>query len=566
METIRKQRIVDPFFEDCINQIFIQSDKTAFVMDGSLGTGKSSNFVMQGAYNISQLVAPIKKGTRMVRETKWAAVRESENSALATIRQLLGEAIFTPEIMALENSPVKVNGSHPAKVTVSHDLPDGTELEMIIECHGFNNEAAHNRLRTHEFMGAMIFEMQGIPFNIFEVTQQRCGRFRTSDMSISKTINGKVYKLSGLTKLAMVLCDVNIPERPHPLYTEYYDRTNKDKLPYLFLTPPSPLLYKATTDIPSEKLKALTDKGYPVTRFEGEEVIWFPNPKAYNMTRHFEEKDENDVNIPWSGFNYWFKMLHRTDSEIRRYVLGIPDTVGGVQAIYKTFRNDDSTVYRRDLNYNRPVYLGYDPGGYAAAVMCQTLSPYILHYFKEFIFEPSDGVSTRLIFADYIFPYCKQHLKGVDIVMIPDPASSWLGKSIMAGQSESVINMVMDEWRIYREANPALTFTFKIVPCYVSNQNTDARLNSLGYFIDKGYISIDPDCDVLVAALSGGYQKKKLKSGIISDNIDKDNPYSHPAEAAQYPAVNILNNIRKVTNANQRGSKRRIHKISRPRN
>ena len=38
---------------------------------------------MQGAYSISQLIEPIKKGNKMVRESKWAAVRESENFSLS---------------------------------------------------------------------------------------------------------------------------------------------------------------------------------------------------------------------------------------------------------------------------------------------------------------------------------------------------------------------------------------------------------------------------------------------------------------------------------------------------
>ena len=188
MNIINKTRLIDPFFEEAINQIFIHSDKTAFVMDGPLGLGKSSNFVMQGAYSISQLVTPIRKDNKLVRESKWAVVRESENSALATIQQLLSEAIFTPEVMSMDNSPIKVYGSHPAKVLIKHALPDNTILEMHLECHGFNNEAAHNRLRTHEFMGALIFEMQGIPFNIFEVVQERCGRFRTDTLSITKRL------------------------------------------------------------------------------------------------------------------------------------------------------------------------------------------------------------------------------------------------------------------------------------------------------------------------------------------------------------------------------------------
>jgi hypothetical protein len=119
MDKINKVRKVDPFFEGAINQIFLHPEKTAYVMDGPIGIGKSSNFVMQAAYNISQLVTPIDKNNKKVRESKWAAVRESEQSALSTMLQLLGEAIFSPQLMALENSPVKTYGTHPTKILVS---------------------------------------------------------------------------------------------------------------------------------------------------------------------------------------------------------------------------------------------------------------------------------------------------------------------------------------------------------------------------------------------------------------------------------------------------------------
>ena len=185
---------------------------------------------------------------------------------------------------------------------------------------------------------------------------QRCGRFRTDDMIIKKTIDGKVYQLSGLNKLAMVLCDVNIPERPHPLYENYYDIADKSKVPYKFITPPSPLLYKSVENMPQEVL----DK-YPVTVFEGKEVVWLPNPKAYNMTRHFEEKDEDGENIPWTGYDYWFSKLHLHDSDVRRYILGKPDSIGGASSIYSNFRNSDSTIKSLALDKSKPVYIGYDP-------------------------------------------------------------------------------------------------------------------------------------------------------------------------------------------------------------
>lgn len=338
MSTFQNERAIDPFFEDAVNTIFIQKEKTAFVMDGPIGVGKTTNFLMRASYQVAQCVKPIQKGNKLVRESLWAGVRESENSATATFMQVLENSIFTPEIMSMEESPVRRYGSHPEIIEITHDLPDGTVLSMKIECHGFNNEKAANRLRTREYMGGLIPEMQGVPYHIFETLVERCGRWRTKDLYIEKEINGQVHRLTGVTGLAMVLCDVNIPTRPHELYDEYYDVTNKNSLPTIFLTPPPPLL-----NVRVDKVKPEVLEKYPVTRFEGKEVVWIPNPKVYNMTRHFEEQDNEGNQIPWSGYKYWLKRLHNTDSHVRRYIIGIPDTVGGEAAVYNNFRNDDST-------------------------------------------------------------------------------------------------------------------------------------------------------------------------------------------------------------------------------
>ena len=539
MASFQNQREIDPFFEDAVNTVFIEKEKTAFVMDGPIGVGKTTNFLMRTAYQIAQCVKPIKKGKKYVRESLWAGVRESENSAIATFLQVLENSIFTPEIMSMEESPVRQYGSHPAIIEIKHDLNDGTILLMKIECHGFNNEKAANRLRTREYMGGLIPEMQGVPYHIFETLVERCGRWRTKDLYIEKKINGKMYRLTGVTGLAIVLCDVNIPTRPHELYTHYYDISNKNDLPTKFLTPPPPLLH-----FPVDKVDQKILDMYPVTRFEGAEVVWVPNPKIYNMTRHYEEQDENGDSIPWSGYKYWFKRLHNTDSHVRRYIIGIPDTVGGEAAVYNNFRNDASTQREHEPIFGREVFAGFDPGGHAAIVVGQLRDNNDLHWMKEFIVEPHDRVSTRLIFRDFFFPWCRKNLEGFVVRIVPDPASSSLGKSVMTGQEESVYNMIKDE--IKKEMKRHRNVKYIVENCKVHNQATQVRIDSLGYFIDKGKLTADPkQCNNLISALGGGYQRKKLNSGVISDNIDKDNPYSHSAEAAQYVAVNLLYDIKK---------------------
>lgn len=557
MPNIVNERTIDPFFGEAVNAIYKNPEKTAFLMDGSIGVGKSTNFLMAGAYDVAQNVSPIKKGNKLIRESLWAGIRESENSAVATFIQLLEGSIFTPEVLALENSPVQTIGSHPTIIQIEHDLPDNTILRMKIECHGFNNEKAANRLRTREYMGALIPEAQGVPYHIIETAIERCGRWRTETLSIEKTIDGRKHRLTGVTGLAVVLCDINIPERPHALYTNYYDKPDKSKLPLMFLTPPSPLL-----EIPVEKAKKKILDKYPVTRFEGRDVVWVPNPKVYNMTRHFEEQDELGNKIPWSGYKYWMKRLHNNDSHIRRYIKGVPDTVGGDAAVYNTFDKGPKTLVEKPITRGKDIWVGFDPGGYAAIEMAQLRSMNALHFFKEFIVEPQDRVSTRKLFSDFFLPYCRKELQGHTVIIVPDPASVGLGKSIMTGNEESVLIMIKDEIEKEMKRNQGVKYI--IQACKVRNQATDIRINSLGYFIDQGKCTTDPkEVPVLIGALSGGYQRKKLSSGVISDNIDKDNPFSHPAEAAQYIAVNVVYEIKKGRKRESKDNKSQFRKLRR---
>lgn len=547
-DEITRERIVDPFFKKAIDNVFIHSDKSLFVMDGPMGTGKTSEFSIRGPYLIGCGVRPIKKGNRLVRESKWAVIRESEMSAYNTIVAFLQEAIFSPAILAENDTLITTADNHPKRVKVRHDLPDGTEVEMIFECHGFNNEKAHNRLRTHEFLGAIIPEIQGIPWNIVTTAISRCGRWRADDLLIDREIDGKIYTLSGAKKLKMVFADVNIPARPHPLYDHWYDANNKEQLPYYFQRPPQPIL-----PIPVEKVKdkkpELLEK-YPVTIYQEKEVVWIPNPKAYNFTRHFEEKEEIEVDgktvvrrIPWSGYGYWLNMVFDSESEVTRFVLGKPDSRAGVGAIYKKFRKTKESVCKRELDRIRPVYAGFDPGGHAGIILMQKHENNHVHFFKEFVFSLEDNTSTREQINDFLFKYCKENLGGMHIVIVPDPAAAWLGKSKMLGSTESAMQVLAMSVR-QANADPAYTCEFSIQPPKVLNQETDVRINSLKYFIEQRKISVDPaGCEIFLLGLCGNYARKVTRQGAVSDEIDKTAESCDIVEAAQYPCITFLQQI-----------------------
>ena len=559
MDQITNQRKIDPFYDNAVNEIFKHPEKTAFVMDGPIGVGKTSDFLFRGAYVVAQHVSPITKKGKQIRESKWAIVRESENSAIDTAWQILEGALFTPEILALDNSPVKQYGSHPTTIEISHSLPDGTFLEMRMQCHGFNNEKAASRLRSQEFLGGMIPEMQSVPYHVFETLVERCGRWRTKDITIERVIDGKKYMLSGVTGLATVLCDVNIPPRDHELYTQYYDVGDKDELPTMFLTPPPPLI-----PVPEDKANDDIKAAYPMTKFEGQNVVWVPNPKIYNMTRHYEELDENKVPIPWSGYKYWFKRLHSNDSHIRRYVLGKPDTIGGQAAVYNTFEKNDITVCRKEIGASDQIYIGFDPGGHSALELLALKPNNSIHFFKEFYVTPEDRTSTKKLFMDFLFPWCAKNLQGKHITIVPDPASTSLGKNVSMGYTESHLTIMRECIAANNKDQPMVTFS--IEQCKVYNQDTETRVNSLGYYVDQQTMSIDPkECPMFLGGMAGGYQRKKLSSGLISDKIDKDNPYSHPVEAGQYPVVNILQKFKKGLRNAQSTSRSGITKAKRVR-
>jgi len=187
VQTLNREHFVDPFFDEAINQIFLNPNKSAYFMDGTIGVGKSSQFLMPCAYNIASLVEPQLVNNKQVRESKWLAIRESGAATVATIEQLL-ESIFSNGVLSRDDTPVKKYGSHPTYIEVKHKLMDDTHIKMVIECHGFNDERSLGRIKSREYLGAIIPELQTVPYPVIETAIERCGRWRTEETTISKVI------------------------------------------------------------------------------------------------------------------------------------------------------------------------------------------------------------------------------------------------------------------------------------------------------------------------------------------------------------------------------------------
>lgn len=474
----------------------------------------------------------------MVRESQWAAIRESEKSTIETLRGVFQEAIFSPEVMYSDHPPLTVTGNHPAKMRIEHKLPDGTWLLMHIECHGFNNEQAEGRLRSREYLGVIIPEMQTVPFNIITIASERAGRWRQRDVMIQKEVDGQVRTLSGVMALKMVFCDENIPARPHPVYDHIYDVADHSKSRFLVVTPPPPIIPVPKEVLVERKGAQETEKlaqKYRETIFEKKRVIWMPNPKAYQMTKHYEEvvtdelgnvvTEEDGITpktVPYSGYKYWLSMLDNTESYIRRMVIGKPDNVGGAASVYKNF-NAATQIRERGVDRNRKLWIGQDPGKYAAFYFLQEMADGSIHVFKEFFFQPEDALLTRRQLEDYVFPELDRWIEvyGItDYAFVVDPSAEWGTAS-----GEGAIAIIAENG-YYSE------------PFATSNQDVALRRDGLGYYLEQDLLTIDPSCVYLIQGLKGAYQYKKSKAGVVSDIIEK-NEFSHCVEALQYPVGNI---------------------------
>lgn len=520
------------FYESALDVVFQKKQKQLFLMDGTIGMGKTSRWVVDGGVTLALSARPVKIGNRWVRDTRWVTFRESVANAEKTMIHALTSSVFSPEALT-ELGYIKVTGKFPRIITINLPLEDDTYLNMSIWCYGFSSPIYLDTLRSHEFTGGMLPECQGYSFDFAKLACQRSGRYKTRQTVLERIIEGKRHLLTGVTDTKIVLADCNIPPRPHDLYDNIYDNEYLESSVYEVITPPAPLIPVPTRTLKNDIEKLKKDNKYTITRFEGEETLWMPNTEAYEMTRHYERAlvdndgelayDENGQlkTEPFSGYDYWLgEVTKMTDSEVNRYVLGRKSNTTGGTAVYKTFEQD-THIGVMDVLDDEIIYVGFDQGNYAAFIFMQYNSELeTLYIFDELIFTADDKIKTRGQITNHLKPMINNRYSNYTCYVVPDP-DAFRDTSLGEGGAAILIEQGLN-----------------VMPCATFNQNVKDRINNLGYFIDAGKLKVHPSCKTLIAALSGNYQWNVDTRGYVKDTINK-NESSHPAEAAQYPAVNI---------------------------
>jgi len=516
-------RELDPFF-DTIPDLVVRTRhrKQLYLSVGGVRQGKTTNITLRTPYILSHHVVPIMQNGKAVRESLWFAVRSSENAAVETFMEAITDSIFSPEIISMKNSPVNIHGSHPRFITIEHDLPDGTLLRMTLECHGFNTPNAEERLRSRSALGAMVPELQGVPKKVVKTLMERVGTWRPGQCKLEYNLDGKDLIISGASELKMVFADINIEPRPHYTYEMFFDDPNIEKSEYEIIKVPEILIPKPVKEIKSglDELKEI----YPTSIFKKETVIWLPNPDAYMMTKHWEREDEKGNKIPWTGYEQWFsKIRTSTESEINRLVLGRPDSIGGEASVYPNF-SKEFHVKEHGYNSGGDIYIGYDPGKASGFTFFQIIDDERIHLFDELYFTANDAIRTRAQIENFLVPRIEEKYSRSKIIIVLDPAGkndSSLGESPLEILRENGLHVE----NLTNAHNK------------ISNQDIETRKSCLEHFIDTHTLTVEPSCNFTIKALSGGFCYETNKAGIISNNINKFNPFSHIAESAQYAAI-----------------------------
>jgi hypothetical protein len=154
------------------------------------------------------------------------------------------------------------------------------------------------------------------------------------------------------------------------------------------------------------------------------------------------------------------------------------------------------------------------------------------------------GVGLERAIEEKVLPLVRQRFDGFEIFVTGDPSGA------TGSQSDEV--SCADVFRRYKNKGLGkVKFAYSNAPL-VRQGATDHFLSMI---VDRGMPAylIDPRCEALIRALSGGYMYKKYKDGRNSTDVDK-NDHSHIGDANGYADMYFERGGRRKAELNERGT------------
>lgn len=453
---------------------------------GPPGSGKSVG-------NVAELLAialrqkPTPQG---IRPTKFGVIRstydELERTTLETMKAWL-PAEYT-----------KITRSKPIRVHTRMPLPDGTVADIQFELIAIRDVSDLSKLDSYEATAIWLNEMTGLPMELVGKAGERVGRYPPSNMWDDESPSEDGTPRPRHCTFYGVIGDYNYPPKDHWLVSYLHEGE----------LPPGTMLY--------EQPPAVLEHIDPDTG----EVTYTINPKAENLVNLDNGKKYMDDLYTWQRMGAYDMIQTRL---LCRY-----GRAGGDGK--RVFTNFDPSYHVSETKLEPLKYtdtlISIDTSGiHPCALFWQNdrgqwrITDGV--YGEEMGFETFvDVVLMGMITMRY--PACK-------ILCVCDPAN--------ARNSHTAITPtdLLEERGLDAILAPTNKFKDRLQACEILLNNRD-----------RGSLTISNHITLLIDALDGGYQYRKLRAvGIntmFSDQPVK-NKYSHWADAFQYGALHITTSM-----------------------
>ena len=416
-----------------------------------------------------------------VRPTRFGIIR-------STYGELEGTTLETMKHW-LPREYTHIVHSKPIKVHTNFKLPDKTTVDIHFVLIAIANNDDLSKLDSAEFTAIWINEMTGVPPALVGKAGERVGRYPPSNMWRDGR-NHCTYR--------GVIGDYNYPPLDHWLVNFLHQ--GSDKLPddtMLYEQPPA--------------LLELVDPDTGATSYE-------VNPKAENL-----------VNLD-NGNKYL--------QDLSNYLkLGEKDLINTrLLCRYGAAGGDGKPIinnFDRDFHVAEQVYVPFEMTDTLISIDTSGIHPCaLLWQYVRGEWRVTDGIyGDEMGFIEFVddvlIPLLTMQYPMCNTLAVCDPANardSFTATTPIELLKERGIRAI-----------PASTNKFK------------SRVDATEVLLsrrEKGCVKISPKINMLIDALGGAYQYKKLKATgintVFSTQPDK-NKYSHWADAFQYGALHITN-------------------------
>lgn len=447
---------------------FLLERQRVSIIRGPVGSGKSKAANLK----VWAISAEQKPGPDGIRRTRWGVIRntypELRQTTIRTWLDTFPEEVYGP-----------MRWSVPFAQTIRY-----ADMVMEVDFLALDKPEDVKKLRSGEYTGFYVNELQYIPKDLFDEMTSRAGRF-------------PAVKDGGPTWHG-VIADMNAPEEDHWLppmlgELEYPDGTPEDDQ----IRFPAEWAYHLQ---PAGLLERMSPDGRSVIGYEA-------NPKAENVSWLVEDYYLNQIK---GKSRQWIdsRVMNRITVELE----GTP--------VWPMFRRE-THVAREVLTFQEKhdLWIGLDFGRRPAAVMCQGINMRFSVLAELQAFD--EGAVT---FAPRLKAFLAERFPNAKCRFVGDPK----------GQDKNQTD----------DRTPYEVFLangMRVQPAPVVGNNIRTRIEAVEYLLNGMYdgrprFQLSPWCRSLSVAMQGKYCMKKTAEGKVEP---LKNRYSDLADALQYAALGM---------------------------